>query len=101
MFPKKLDRIPYLIRWIIWIALLGILFALVLPLIDFHGGSYQWAFWLVLTLVVVLRVLCLDIPRMKSIGWNPWILLLFPLTGGIGQLLLFFMPAKKEPPQLP
>jgi uncharacterized membrane protein YhaH (DUF805 family) len=44
-----------------------------------------------------LRFPCADIPRFRSIGWSPWLVLLFivPIVNFVIQLVLFFMPAKE------
>jgi uncharacterized membrane protein YhaH (DUF805 family) len=45
---------------------------------------------------IVFRVIALDIPRIRNIGWNPWALLFFLIPGGnlVMQILLLSIPPK-------
>ncbi len=92
--PDTLVRLPYLIRWLLYILAVGLVAAATVPFVR----EEQLPFLLVVLVPVALvyRVVWLDLPRARSIPWNPWILLLalIPGVAFIIQLLLFFVPAK-------
>jgi Cytochrome oxidase complex assembly protein 1 len=93
----------------IYFVSVAIMFAFSMPLANFIG----FPAWLPLFFIIpfiLLRIPCLDIPRILSIGWSPWFLLLFfiPIVNFIIQLLLLFVPPKQTdtcteqiPPPLP
>jgi uncharacterized membrane protein YhaH (DUF805 family) len=97
LFPKYLERQPYFIRWLIWLVAVLVIAGFLFPLAKYNGFS-QWLPLFIVFPLVLLRFPCLDIPRLRSIGWSPWILILIivPLVGFIMQLLLFFMPVRKS-----
>jgi len=96
MFPKKLNRKQYFLRWLVWLLLAGGLAALSFGLID-RIEDYGWLLLLIFLALFALRIACIDIPRTRSIGWSPWLLFLLPLSGGIIQILLFVMPPSDGP----
>jgi uncharacterized membrane protein YhaH (DUF805 family) len=95
LFPEKLARLQYFVRWLIYLVTVMVVAALLLPLPKYTGLPV-WLPIIVVILLIALRFPCLDIPRMRSIGWSPWLLLLFiiPVVNFVMQLLLFFVPPK-------
>jgi uncharacterized membrane protein YhaH (DUF805 family) len=96
LFPEKLERLQYFIRWLIYLVGVLVIAAFILPLPHFLGIP-RWLPAVIVILLALLRIPCLDIPRFRSIGWSPWLVLLFlvPLVNFIMQLLLFFMPERR------
>jgi hypothetical protein len=94
-FPEKLDRLPYLYRWLVLSGTAAVLFYLIF-LITLHTSMEP----LVLIPSVgwfVVKMLLLDPSRMRSIGWSPKIsfLSLLPPVAIFLQLLLFSMSGKR------
>jgi hypothetical protein len=96
LFPEKLERLQYFIRWLIYLVSVAVIAAFLLPLPKFIGVP-TWLPLIVIIPLILLRFPCLDIPRFRSMGWSPWLVLLFlvPLVNFIMQLLLFFVPPKQ------
>ena len=97
LFPTRLDRVQYLVRSLIYLVTVTVI-SLLPPIIGYMGLA-EWTLWpfIVFTLALVaLKFPCLDIPRIRSIGWSPWFLLLFivPVVGFILQGLLFVIRPK-------
>jgi uncharacterized membrane protein YhaH (DUF805 family) len=97
LFPEKIERLPYLVRWLLYVAALSISSAILFPLWK-HGGVIRWfiVFFVVIP-VGLFRFPFLDIPRLRSMGWSPWLALLFvvPLVNCIMQILMFFVPERR------
>lgn len=94
-FPTKVGRLDYVIRWVIYLAGVMILAALILPA-PRSLGIPQWTVFIILIPLFLIRIPFMDVPRFRSIGWSPWLVLLFlvPFINFIVQLLLFFTPSK-------
>jgi len=93
IFPFELSRAQYFVRLIILIVGVGVIAALLTPLISATNHLSSW--WLVFLLIT--KVVCLDIPRLRHMGSSPWHALwaFVPLANLILQLCLFFRgPAK-------
>jgi uncharacterized membrane protein YhaH (DUF805 family) len=97
LFPEKTDRLQYLVRWLIYVAGLAVTSAFLFPLWK-HGGNLRWLILIVVIPVGIFRFPFLDIPRLRSMGWSPWLALLcfVPLVNGIMQILLFFVPERRS-----
>ena len=97
LFPESLERQPYFIRWLIWLVAVLIIAAYLMPLVKYYGFLHWLPFFIIFPLAS-LRFPCMDIPRLRSIGWSPWlaILIIVPLVGFVVQLLLFFMPVRRS-----
>jgi len=96
LFPYKLNRLDYLIRLIIWCISVPVIAAFLLPLPKYTGIP-MWLPFLVVLAIIPLKFPCADIPRFRSIGWSPWLVILFliPIVNLGVQLLLLFTPAKE------
>ena len=96
LFPEKIERLPYLVRSLIYVAILSISSAILFPLWK-HGGSLRWLVLIVVIPVGIFRFPFLDIPRLRSMGWSPWYALLcfVPLANCIMQILLFTVPERR------
>jgi uncharacterized membrane protein YhaH (DUF805 family) len=96
LFPQKLKRLEYFVRWLVFLVIVAVVAALLLPLPKYVGVPH-WLPFIVVVPLFLLRFPCLDIPRFRSIGWSPWLVLLFlvPVVNFVMQLLLFFMPPKQ------
>ena len=107
MFPTKLNRIQYLVRWLILVFGIGLIAAMTLPVLQkFNVPRSEIIGVVFLVVVLTTKVVGLDLPRIRSIGWSPWLLLLLivPLAGAVVQILLFAMPPTAEvsaPPEIP
>ncbi len=95
LFPEKLERLQYFIRLLIYFVSTLVSVAFLVPLGNFIGVPI-WLPIILIILVFLLRFPCLDIPRFRSMGWSPWLVLLFlvPLVNCVMQLLLLFTPPK-------
>jgi uncharacterized membrane protein YhaH (DUF805 family) len=96
LFPSTLARVPYFIRWLCFVVAVGIIAALLFSI--FHRGALLAVPIITILVCVALKVGMLDIPRVRSIGWSPWVLLVFlvPLVNTIMQILLFAVPPKEK-----
>jgi uncharacterized membrane protein YhaH (DUF805 family) len=96
LFPSTLARVPYFIRWLCFVVAVGIIAALLFSI--FHRGALLAVPIMTILVCVALKVGMLDIPRVRSIGWSPWVLLVFlvPLVNTIMQILLFAVPPKEK-----
>ena len=96
LFPHKLNRVDYLLRLVIWFVSVPIVAAFLLPL-PRYTGIPMWLPFLIVLAIIPLKFPCADIPRFRSIGWSPWlVLLLFIPFVNLGvQLVLLFTPAKE------
>jgi uncharacterized membrane protein YhaH (DUF805 family) len=103
LFPEKLERLQYFIRLLMYFVSVLVAAAFFLPLAKFIDVP-SWLPLVVIFPLALLRIPCLDIPRFRSMGWSPWLALLFfiPLVNFIVQLLLLFVPPKQTdaPPPL-
>jgi len=98
LFPEKIERLQYLVRCLIYVAALEISNAILFPLWK-HGGILRWLIVIFVVIPVVLfKFPFLDIPRLRSMGWSPWLALLcfVPLVNVIMQTLLFFVPERRS-----
>ena len=95
LFPETLPRLPYFIRWLVYLVVVLVVTALLLPLPKYVGLP-AWVPLIIILPLVAARFPCLDIPRLRSMGWSPWLLLLFlvPVANLILQILLFCIPPK-------
>ncbi|HLP65897.1 MAG TPA: DUF805 domain-containing protein [Rhizobium sp.] len=101
MFPYSLNRSQYLVRLLLLIVGIGLIGALTIPALSHSRGELGMAGLLpllALLLIIPFRIAALDVPRIRSIGWSPWLLLLLLVPGvnGIFQILLFVMPPRDE-----
>jgi len=93
-FPARLDRIPYLIRWIVstLVAIVAMIISEVLPQV------LQVPVFIALCLAsMIYTIRGLYIPRIKNAGYfSLFLFLLFVPIANVGVLLfLFFAPPKK------
>src|SRR5262245_38061436 len=96
-FPRELARLQYLLRLALWI---GLFFAAmtVIDHLDKAGGHDYGRLGLAFIFGwVAIKLLCLDVPRLRNIGWTPWALLFFfvPICNAFLQLFLFTRPAEE------
>ena len=102
LMPVELTRSQYAFRFLVFLVVLILALALMALLIAAVRASPAGEMLVIPILVVVLafvmglRIWGMDVPRVRNIGWSPWILLLFlvPLFGFVVQLLLFVTPSK-------
>lgn len=83
IFPEKLGRVRYFCYHLIWIGvLMGVIYPLIGPSVLNIG-------------VIGFKLFLLDVPRIRSIGWSPWtvLLMLIPGLNALMQLLLLGLPA--------
>lgn len=105
LMPRELTRSQYFVRWLIFLLAAFIVFGsglvLMIPLrghpAAFHRVLMPMAVVEVVSLFAI-RICCIDIPRIRNIGWSPWLLLLIfvPLLNLLLQLMLFFTPSKLQ-----
>lgn len=95
LFPTKLRRRQYLVRWLLWLVALGLAVALLAPML----AAPESVFWTVFVVALLFKVLALDIPRLKDAGMSPFLLLLFLVPGAnlVMVILLFFAPSATAP----
>jgi uncharacterized membrane protein YhaH (DUF805 family) len=94
LFPEELTRLQYLIRWLIFFVIFLVVDVLLFYTMPKAFGVPNWLQFVIIVPLLFMRVPCLDIPRLRSIGWSPWLvlLLLIPFINLIFQLVLFTMP---------
>ena len=102
MFPTELNRVQYLVRWIVFFVVFGVSMALLAPLqghLPLSDLQFEIALGVLAIVLVVFKIGCIDIPRIRNIGWNPVIVWLFliPVVGGVIQILLWVMPPYRRP----
>jgi hypothetical protein len=90
IFPKKLSRVPYIGHLLCLAVVIG-LCAAIFPSVIVNKNlrlSLSLSF-------ISFKFFLLDIPRIRSIGWSPWIslLMLIPGLNSLMQILLFVIPA--------
>jgi len=93
LMPARLNRKQYAIRWLLWLATLATMGALLELLPDLQPGIFA----LLVFPALVYKIFGLDIPRIKNAGMSPWLLLLFlvPLANLVMLVLLFVSPPKE------
>lgn len=101
MFPYALNRLQYIVRLLLLIVGIGLIGAFAIPALSHSRGELGIAGllpFLALLLVIPFRIAALDVPRIRSIGWSPWLLLLLlvPVVNLVFQVLLFVMPPQGE-----
>lgn len=100
LFPKYLNRLQYLARFVIFFVTVGVIAWLFLPVMTQTSPGKEIHPLILGTLVlfavavVATRILALDLPRIRSAGWNPNLLFLYfvPGVGTIIQICLFLLP---------
>ncbi len=106
LFPKSLERIPYLIRSIIFgvvvSIVIGVLAGIMVPFMPTEEGSgpgimvilLGLAIFLISVAAAVYGLIGLLIPRCRNMGWSLWLLLLLLVPGAnvVMQILLFVVP---------
>jgi hypothetical protein len=92
LFPLELTRIPFLVRFLIWFVTVGTVAALLVA-IPVVGGVVG-VLWVLST--VVYKIVAMDTPRIKNVGFSPWLLWLYlvPVINVGIVLILFFAPPK-------
>jgi hypothetical protein len=96
LFPQTLKRLDYALRFVLWFIGVPVIAAFLLPLPKYIGIP-EWLPIVIIILLIPLRFPCADIPRFRSFGWSPWLVLLLfiPLVNLYIQLMLFIAPAKE------
>jgi uncharacterized membrane protein YhaH (DUF805 family) len=103
LFPQTLNRLAYFVRLLIFLgAIYGIAYSLGL-FVRVPRTIPIWIPFLVIGALFILRFVCLDIPRCRSMQWSPWLVLLFlvPVVNVVMQLLLLIVPPKTLPKTAP
>jgi hypothetical protein len=92
LFPQTLNRMDYFLRLLLFLGGVLLLRQLARP---FHVPL--WLTVLILCILFAIRFMCLDIPRLRSIRWHLWLLLLLviPPVNLIFQLVLLLIPGKE------
>lgn len=95
LFPEKLNRRPYLLRWCSLALLTGCLFFATLQFVL--RTPYETAVLIPLALGLIVKVLLLDPARLRDIGWSPALTFvsLFPPAGLFLQVLLFTLSTRR------
>ena len=99
LFPQTLNRLAYFVRLLIFLgAIYGIAYGLGL-FVRVPRTTPIWIPFLIFGALFILRFVCLDIPRLRSMQWSPRLVLLFlvPVVNVIMQLLLLIIPPKTLP----
>lgn len=96
IFPRRLNRVRYACYLICLVLLIGV-FAAIFPLPITNGETSTVSNLIsVLSLILIsLKIFLMDIPRIRSIGWSPWLALLMVIPGlnAVVQILLLALPA--------
>jgi len=103
--PAKLNRKQYAIRWLLWAVAL-LVSGLLLATLFAGSRSMTGVVWVWALSSAIYKIMGLDIPRLKSAGMSPWLLLLFlvPFVNLVLVVLLFVVPpknVKESPVRLP
>jgi hypothetical protein len=99
LIPQTLNRLEYLLRLLIF---LGASILLSLSARSFQREIPLWFTVVSVGIWFIIRFIWLDIPRCRSMGWSPWLvmLLVIPIVNLAMQLLLLIIPAKMPPTAL-
>lgn len=105
-FPRKLDRVRYFCYTLCLIVLVGVFAGIFSPLITNYGyqqdiGSMKSLIVSTATSIINIltvgvlgfKIFLLDVPRIPSIGWSPWMIFLMLIIFPLMQILLFVLPA--------
>ena len=95
LFPERLARLQYLVRFLIWFVAFTVVSALLFSMVKAFGIP-DWLPFIVVVPLFLMRFPCLDIPRCRDMGWSPWrlLLLLVPIANLFMVLSLFVWPAQ-------
>lgn len=94
LFPTRLNRQRYALRWLCWVAAMVIGRALAEAVAPFQWeATGVWVF-----IGVIYRIAYLDIPRLKNAGQTPWLLLFFlvPVVNFALVIFMFAIPPKDQ-----
>lgn len=94
IFPRKLDRLPYLLHWLgLAAAALGLIFVIVNLT---RGTRAELLVFVPVAAWLVAKIFVIDPARLRAIGWSPTLtfLSLFPPAALFLQLLLFFLSSR-------
>ncbi len=104
IFPKKLNRVRYFCYNLALLIALGGCSGVLLPLINsyrYQQDMFSTESLVMQTAAVGLNVsilgfklLMLDMPRIRSIGWSTWtvLLMVIPFVNALMQILLLILP---------
>jgi uncharacterized membrane protein YhaH (DUF805 family) len=96
LFPDRINRMNYFIRKFVLFLVSLMVFFITLPDILTQ--------LIYLTPIAIFGLWFADIPRVKDLEWNPWIVLLglIPNAGYIFYVVILIIPGKQlEPPLTP
>ena len=95
--PRRLNRVQYILGLLLVLIAVGLLAPVGFrAYASGQSGVQMWVPVLLATTLWVLRWPCLDVPRLRSIGWSPWLVLLkmVPAADVVLQILLLFIPPR-------
>jgi hypothetical protein len=71
---------------------------MVVSYLESTGINYGGALMTFVFIWMAIKLLCLDMPRLRNIGWSPWLLLslFIPILYAILQLAMFTRPAEED-----
>lgn len=97
LFPETLTRLQYLVRFLVFAVAFFIVSTLLYFAFKAVGLGNSSLFPIIVIGLILMRFPCLDIPRLRSIGWSPWLVLLvlIPLVNLLFLLMLFTMPPER------
>jgi hypothetical protein len=94
LIPNTLNRMEYFVRLLIFI---GACIILSLSARPFQHQIPVWFTVFSVCILFIIRFICMDISRCRSMQWSPWLVLLLviPVVNLVMQLFLIFTPAKE------
>jgi len=95
--PRRLNRVQYILGLLL--SLVAVALLLRSGFKAYVSGQFGTRLWLPIYLATALWVLrwpCLDAPRLRSMGWSPWLVLLkiIPVVDVVLQFLLLLIPPR-------
>lgn len=89
-YPRTLDRLPYLVCTLGWLFVVRFLALHIAALLK--ADTPAWLLIAALILSILVKFIFLDLPRLRSIGWSQWYILLrlVPIANIAFEFCLFF-----------
>ena len=101
IFPRRLTRVRYACYLLCLILLIGVFAAIFpLPIANSETSTVSNLISVLSLILISLKIFLMDIPRIRSIGWSPWLALLMVVPGlnAVMQIVLLALPAYSSLP---
>ena len=98
VFPKRLHRVPYLIRIVVADICLWLLLSTASPSDPTFAGLRLVAICLGAFIIGIYSLFFVLLPRVRDVGWNGWwvVVGLLPYIGPLFHIVLLFIPPARD-----